>query len=53
MKNQYILNWNIVTVPNGEYNIRVGMEEGECATGHWVPVGIGKATKSDKHFRTT
>jgi hypothetical protein len=42
---QYILNWNISTFVNGDYNIRVGLEEGECATGHWVPVRIGKASK--------
>lgn len=42
---QYILNWNISGLPNGDYNIRVGTEEGECAVGHWNPVRIGKATK--------
>lgn len=42
---QYILNWNIVNLVNGDYNIRVGMNEGECASGHWVPVRIGKASK--------
>jgi len=35
----------IGTRQNGDYNIRVDLEEGECATGHWVPVRIGKATK--------
>ena len=42
---QYILNWNISGLPNGDYNIRVGTEEGECAVGHWNPVRIGKASK--------
>lgn len=42
---QYILNWNISGLPNGDYNIRIGTEEGECAVGHWNPVRIGKASK--------
>jgi hypothetical protein len=42
---QYILNWNINGLPNGDYNVRVGTDEGECAVGHWNPVRIGKATK--------
>ncbi len=42
---QYILNWNISKLTNGDYNIRVGLDEGGCAVGHWSPVRIGKATK--------
>ncbi|OPY78205.1 MAG: hypothetical protein A4E65_02359 [Syntrophorhabdus sp. PtaU1.Bin153] len=42
---QYILNWNISGLPNGDYNVRVGTTEGECAVGHWNPVRIGKASK--------
>ena len=42
---QYILNWNISGLPNGDYNIRIGTPEGTCVVGHWSPVRIGKASK--------
>lgn len=43
---QYILNWDISGVPNGAYNIRVAMGEGEkCSVAHWVPVKIQRSGK--------
>lgn len=46
ISDQYILNWDIGTVANGAYNIRVAMGEGEqCSVGHWAPVQIQKSGK--------
>jgi hypothetical protein len=45
LADQYILNWNISKLTGGDYNIRIGLEEGKCAVGQWNPVRVGKATK--------
>ncbi|HEX3035953.1 MAG TPA: hypothetical protein VHT73_12660, partial [Thermodesulfobacteriota bacterium] len=39
---QYIINWNISGL-SGSYNIRIGLEEGSCATAHWANVLIKKS----------
>lgn len=41
---QYIINWNISGL-SGSYNIRIGLEEGSCATAHWANVIIRKSGK--------
>ena len=45
VSDQYILNWNISNVGNGDYNLRIGTKEGGCTVPHWNPVRIGKASK--------
>ena len=45
MADSYILNWNMGKLTGGDYTIRIGLEEGECAVGQWNPVRVGKATK--------
>ncbi|MDI6853783.1 MAG: Ig-like domain repeat protein [Deltaproteobacteria bacterium] len=39
---QYVYNWNLSTVTNGTYTIRVWLDEGECAPAHQVVVSVGK-----------
>ena len=39
---QYVYNWNLSTLENGTYTIRVFLDEGSCAPAHQVVVSVGK-----------
>jgi hypothetical protein len=39
---QYVYNWDLSTVTNGTYTIRVFLGEGSCAPAHQVVVSVGK-----------
>lgn len=42
---QYVYNWDLSTVPNGTYTVRVYLWEGSCAPAHQVVVSVGKKKK--------
>lgn len=42
---QYVYNWDLSTVQNGTYTVRVFLGEGTCATAHQVVVSVGKKKK--------
>jgi hypothetical protein len=42
---QYVYNWNLSTVANGTYTVRVFLGEGGCAPAHQVVVSVGKKGK--------
>ena len=40
--NQYVFNWDESALSNGTYQLRVGLNEGECAEPHLATLSLGK-----------